>query len=169
MKKLSLLVWVNVLVTLGAFNWIIQQKEELWENGRVVLLEIGPKDPLSLMQGAYMALFYKISNDIQKQVEESEREGIAVVGLDGDSVGTFRRRYKEGEPLAEHEQLLHYKVRSGGWNRVRVAAESFFFQAEFAKEYERAKFAELRVSADGHTLLVALRDEERRLIDPQKE
>ena len=102
-------------------------------------------------------------------MEESERDGIAVLGLDGNSVGTFRRRYKEGETLAEDEQLLRYKVRSGGWNRVRVAAESFFFQAEFAKEYERARFVELRMDTEGHTLLVALRDNKHKLINPQKE
>jgi len=172
MNKVSLLCWGNLLLVLGALNWIIQDKEGLLENGRVVLLEVGRYDPRSLMQGDYMQLNYMISRVIQthlqKQDESEPEDGVVVLALDKDSVGTFRRFHTHGESLAEDEQLLRYKVRRGHWNQVRVAAETFFFQEGMAAEYANARFAELRVDAQGNTLLVALRDQDRKVIGGQK-
>ncbi|MHC4513118.1 MAG: GDYXXLXY domain-containing protein [Planctomycetota bacterium] len=163
MKKLNLLVWGNLVLVLGAASWIIQQKEDLLENGRLVLLEVGRYDPRSLMQGDYMQLRYEISRTIGNKLPEGRQpDGVVVLAVDENDIGTFRRFY-EGEALAADEQLLRYKVRHGHWNRVRVAAESYFFQEGTAAEYERAaRYVELRVDAEGRTLLVALRDEKRR-------
>lgn len=169
MKKLNLLLWGNLVLVLGAANWIVQDKEGLLENGRVVLLRVEKYDPTSFLQGHYMALQYPICEDIQKHLgKQPERDGAVVLALDEDSVGTFRRIYKEGEALGQDEQLLRYKVR-WRWNRMKVAAESFFFEDGLEKEFERARFAELRVDAEGHTLLVALRDKDRKVIGKQKE
>jgi uncharacterized membrane-anchored protein len=169
MKALNLLVWGNLVLILGVANWIIQQKEDLLENGRVVLLEAGKYDPVSLMQGHYMQLNYPICQTIQAKLGDGPQpDGTVVLALDENSVGTFRRVHK-GEALAADEQLLRYKVRWGRWNRVRVAAESFMLQEGMAQEYDRAKFAELRVDAQGHTLLVALLDADRKRIGAGKQ
>ncbi len=166
MNKHTLLLWGNLVLVLGVVNWITQDKEDLLANGRVLLLQAGRYDPRSSMQGDYMQLNYPICQTIDKQLGENpELDGVVVLALDKNSVGTFRRLYKEGEALAENEQLLHYKVRRGRWNRVRVAAETFFFQEGKADDYSRAQFAELRVDAQGHTLLVALRDGDHKVID----
>ncbi|RJQ16280.1 MAG: hypothetical protein C4560_09865 [Nitrospiraceae bacterium] len=41
---------------------------------------------------------------------------------------------------------------------VRLGAESFFFQEGHAEYYSTAKYGELRVSNDGDSVLVGLRD-----------
>ncbi len=169
MKTLNLLVWGNLVLILGMANWIIQQKEDLLQNGRVVLLEIGKYDPPSLMQGHYMQLNYPICRTIQAKLGDGPQpDGTVVLALDENSVGTFRRVHK-GEALAPGEQLLRYKVRWGRQTRVRVAAESFMFQEGMAQDYDRAEFAELRVDAQGHTLLVALLDKDREQIGAEKQ
>lgn len=169
MNKLNLLLGGNLVLVLGISNWIVQQKEGLLENGRVVLLSVERTDSVSLMQGRYVDLHYPICEIIHDQLEEDpERDGALVLALDKHSVGTFRRLHKEGETLALEEQLLRYKVRGQG-NRIRVAAGSFFFQEGMQKEYERARFAELRVDAEGNTLLVALRDQDYKVIGGQRE
>jgi len=169
MNKLNLLLGGNLVLVLGVVNWITQDKEDLLQNGRVVLLEVGKYDPRSLMQGDYMALRYLISRTILQRLGEApETDGAVVLALDPNGVGTFRRIYQEARALAENEQLLRYKVRWGRRERVRVAAETFFFQEGMAAEFERARYAELRVDAQGRTLLVALRDEDRKVIGERK-
>ena len=169
MNKLNLLLWGNLVLVLGAVNWITQEKEHLLANGRMVLLEVQKYDPPSLMQGVYMQLRYALSQTITDNLREagsleddSPREGVVVLSLDENSVGTFRRFHKEDEALSDDEQLLRYKVR-GGWD-VRVAAESYLFQQGLEEEHNRARYAELRIDAQGHTLLVALRDKDRKLL-----
>ena len=75
--------------------------------------------------------------------------------LDENGVGRFVRHDAPGTPLAPGELLLRYKVRQG---RVRLGAEAFFFQEGHAERYEQAKYGELRVTGDGSSVLVGLRD-----------
>ena len=158
------LLWVNLVAFLFAANWIILDKEDHLENGRMVLLEVTQFDPRSLMQGDYMALTYPICREIDAQLGVDARgEGKVVIRIDANQVGHFRRVHA-GEPLAEDEILLHYRIRWGRAKKVRVAAEQFFFQEGLAKEFELARYAELRVTPEGRTLLVALRDQQRQRI-----
>ena len=55
--------------------------------------------------------------------------------------------------------MLYYRRRGG---RIKIGTDAFFFQEGHAPRYERAKFGELRVDASGESLLIGLRDEERR-------
>ncbi|HLM42582.1 MAG TPA: GDYXXLXY domain-containing protein, partial [Myxococcaceae bacterium] len=68
------------------------------------------------------------------------------------------RRHTPDAPLAPGELLLGYKQREG---RVRLGAESFFFQEGHADHYAGAKYGELRVAEDGSSVLVGLRNAER--------
>jgi len=160
------LLALNTILFLGAANWIILDREDLRTHGRPVLLEIGCYDPRSLMQGDYMALRYAICGDIQQQLPQDARgEGLVVAGIDADGVGHFRRLHTGGQLTAD-ECLLRYKIRWGHRNRVRVAAESFFFSEGEGAEYERARYAELRIDAAGRTLLVTLCDADRARLGP---
>jgi uncharacterized membrane-anchored protein len=158
------LLLVNLLVVLGTANWIIFKKEDHRANGRLVLLEVTKYDPRSLMQGDYMALTYPIAAAIRSSLATTDRgEGLAVVAIDRNDVGSFRRIH-DGSTLATDEHLLQYRIREGSNSRVRVAATEFFFQEGLAEEFERARYAELRVDESGRTLLVALRDTQRKRI-----
>ena len=57
MKKQSrILIITNLLLLLGYLNWSIYQKEQTLRDGQLVLFELAPVDPRSLMQGDYMSL-----------------------------------------------------------------------------------------------------------------
>jgi uncharacterized membrane-anchored protein len=141
---------------------LVVRKEQVLAHGTPVLLELAPVDPRSLMQGDYMVLDYAVSRQVAQAGEtpdEAPRDGRLVLRLDEQGVGRFVREERPGTPLAPGELLLRYKARKG---RVRLGAESFFFQEGHADRYAGAKYGELRVSGDGSSVLVGLRDAERR-------
>jgi uncharacterized membrane-anchored protein len=143
------------ILILAAVNWTIYARERHLAEGRVVLLELAPVDPRSLMQGDYMALRFQIENNIydgRAQVDD----GRVVVRLDERGVGRFVRR-DDGTALAEREVALHYRVRAG---RVKFATNAFFFEEGRAADYARARFGEFRVAASGDLLLTGMRGRE---------
>lgn len=133
-------------------NCQIARKELLIRNGRTVLLPLAPVDPRSLMQGDYMILNYKVTNDLWRA--RATDDGRMVLCVDERGVGAFVRLH-DGHALRANEQLLRYRIRR---HRARVGAEAFFFQEGHAKHYEGAAFGELRVSPAGESVLVGLRD-----------
>ena len=151
------------LAVLGMANWTIYSRERLLTEGRVVLLELAPVDPRSLMQGGYMALRFKaevvaFGRGRVKDVED----GRIVVKLDPRGVGEFVRR-DAGEPLAGDEVALRYRVRDG---MVKFATNAFFFHEGHAKVYERARYGEMRVAPTGELLLTGLRAENLERLGP---
>ena len=76
-------VAAGILVLL-AVNWNIMQREHLLNDGKLVLLELAPVDPRSLMQGDYMALRFKITD----QAFPNSRWGLSN-GLRSDSESNF--------------------------------------------------------------------------------
>ena len=151
------LLFAGLALVLGVSNWAIWRKERVLTNGDVVLLELAPVDPRSLIQGDYMRLDYALTRGIAQQAGWSY-DGAVVVRLDGDGVATFVRRHEGGAPLASDERLLRYRKRG---NRVRVATDAYFFQEGSARKYTSARYGELRVDDDGSSVLVGLRDSSR--------
>ncbi|TAK82872.1 MAG: hypothetical protein EPO20_19265 [Betaproteobacteria bacterium] len=143
------------LVFLVAVNWDIWSRERLLAEGRVVLLELAPVDPRSLMQGDYMALRFKVTDDAFGRVPKQSEDGRIVVKLDERGVGAFARR-DDGSPLAASEAALRYRVRDG---KVKFATNAFFFQEGTGAAYRDARYGELRVAEDGELLLTGLRND----------
>lgn len=79
-----------------------------------------------------------------------------VIELDDRGAGKFLRLHK-GEALNAKEQLLRFHHAG---RRVAIGAESYFFQERTGDSYAEAKYGELKVSASGTPLLVALCDGE---------
>ncbi|HSE01127.1 MAG TPA: GDYXXLXY domain-containing protein [Burkholderiales bacterium] len=153
------------LAVLGAVNWGIHGREQLLAEGRVVLLELAPVDPRSLMQGDYMALRFKIADDAFGRGRSKESEdGRVVVKLDPRNVATYVRR-DDGNALAEGEAVLRYRVRDG---EVKFATNAYFFQEGHARYYERARYGEFRVAPDGETILTAMRGEKLEILGPPR-
>jgi len=148
MKKWILLI--TLVFILAAVNTMIASKEKILRNGQSMLFRLDPVDPRSLFQGDYMALRYNIRR--QAPQADLKKKGFLVVRLDGDQVAQFVRVHKGG-PLAEGEHLLFYRKRQ----ELKLGAESFLFQESKAKEYGRARYAELKVAADGRSVLAGLR------------
>ncbi len=161
MKKYkSWLILLNLLFLLGFVNFSIIKKEQTLSSGRLVLLELAPVEPRSLMQGDYMDLRYKIaaeavSNGLIKQ-------GYCVVKLESTGVATFIRTQTNTQVNAG-EFLIKYKT-PDGW-MINIGAESFFFEEGQADKYSVAKYGGLRVDDAGNSVLVGMYDENLKKIE----
>lgn len=162
MKKYKwIIVLLNLVLLFIYFNHSIAKKEELLKDGQLVLLELAPVDPRSLMQGDYMALRYKISENID--FDNIPKRGYCVVVLDKDDRANKVRFQKGLTPLDKGEHLIEY-TSSDKWN-INIGAESFFFQEGQAERYEKAKYGGVKIDKDGNSLLVGLYDEQLRKIE----
>ena len=163
MNYRKLILWAVVLVGLLFVNYSIYGKEALIASGDPLYLELGPRDPRSLIQGDFMALRYRLVEDIE--TAEWPRRGQLVLQRDADGVGTFVRLHDGTAPLAENELLIGYHQSGRG---VSIGAESFFFQEGTAELYENALYGELRVDPSGGSVLVGLRDEGLKALGPSE-
>ena len=150
-------IFGGLLLVMAVLVGLVLRKESVLAHGTSVLLELAPVDPRSLMQGDYMVLDYAVSREALNDWHDGPKDGRLVLRLDEQGVGRFLRHEEPGVSLAPGELLLRFKVRG---HRVRLGAESFFFQEGLAERYDKAKYGELRVAADGSSVLVGLRDSE---------
>lgn len=154
------------LLVLVAVNWTIMQREQLLTDGKLVLLELAPVDPRSLMQGDYMALRFKITNDAfpnsrwglrSSLKDEAEPnfplDGHLVATLDAHGVGHFQRIARAGEVVKADEVLLRYRIRN---DQVKFATNGYFFEEGQAQAYEQARYGAFRVAANGDMILTAM-------------
>ena len=145
------------LAILALVNVSIYSRERLLNEGSVVILQLAPIDPRSLMQGDYMALRFQVGNDIRARVaKDSPHDGYAVMTLDNRRVATFAR-IDNGSPLAANEARMRYRMRE---TQIKFATNAFFFQEGDARLYSAARYGEFRVDNDGESILTALRDEQ---------
>ena len=162
MKKYKwIIIIVNLIILLGLFNNSILQKEELLSNGQLILLELAPVDPRSLMQGDYMRLRYAISENIN--YDSISKRGFCVVKLEENGIAKKVRIQDDRTPINEKEYLIEYT--SKGWRGINIGAESFFFQEGEAEKYENAKYGGIKVDSQGNSLLIGLYDENQKKIE----
>ncbi|RYZ39521.1 MAG: hypothetical protein EOO71_19835 [Myxococcaceae bacterium] len=173
--KRGAVIFGGLALVLGALAVLVVQKETVLARGRPVLLRLAPVDPRSLIQGDYMVLDYAISqtwreggvvrlgDDTVVRTDENDRstevpreDGNVVLRLDEHGVGQFVRYETPGTALAPDELRLRFRIRN---SRMRLGAEAFFFQEGHADRYARARYGELRVTDNGTSVLVGLRDE----------
>jgi uncharacterized membrane-anchored protein len=156
--------WIVVLAGAGlllGINLVIAARERLLDEGRVVLLELTPVDPRSLMQGDYMALRFKVVRDaFQPAPAEVVADGRIVLGLDARGVATFRR-FDNGAGPAADEVAFRYRIRHG---TPKLGTNAFFFEEGRVGDYAKARYGEFRVAPNGEAILTALRDEALRVL-----
>lgn len=151
-QVVALLAGVLILCVV---NVTIVQREQLLQEGRVVLLELAPVDPRSLMQGDYMALRFQIANAVLNQSQNSASEdGYLLASVDQHGVAQFKRRLQQREQVGGDEVLLRYRVRN---HVAKFATNAYFFQEGKAQLYEKARYGEFRVASNGEMLLTGLR------------
>ncbi len=162
MKKYKwIIILLNLILVLGLFNHSIIKKEELLSDGQLILLELAPVDPRSLMQGDYMSLRYAISDDIN--FDSIAKRGFVVVKLEKNGIAKRVRIQEHKTPINDNEFLINYTSR--GWGDINIGAQSYFFQEGDANKYENAKYGGIKVDNQGHSLLVGLYDETRHKIE----
>jgi uncharacterized membrane-anchored protein len=160
----TLLLLGGLALVLVIANRDILAKRQIIAEGRLVLLEIQPVDPRSLLQGDYMALWYSERLMPREDVAAAlPHSGTAIVALDPDGVARFLRIDDES-PLAAGEQRLRFKHARGS-GTLQYGADAFFFQEGDAALYNNAKYGVLRVDADGNSVLVGLADASRNMLN----
>jgi uncharacterized membrane-anchored protein len=143
------------------FNNSILQKEELLTDGQLVLLELAPVDPRSLMQGDYMRLRYAISDNINS--DSISKRGFCVVKLEENGIAKKVRIQENKTPINNNEFLIEYTSKK--WRNINIGAESYFFQEGEADKYENAKYGGIKVDSQGNGLLIGLYDKNRKKIE----
>jgi uncharacterized membrane-anchored protein len=188
----SILLWGGLLLALAVANQGIVQRERILSDGRVLLLELAPVDPRSLMQGDYMSLQFAAAEDIRKalrpisktpltsnaatgggRVQDLPAEGIHHDGpeprIRKDGYAVFALdpegvgRFVRVQPAPRPIASGEIAVRYRQRNwELRIASNAWFFPEGQGERYAPAKYGELRVDADGKALLAALRGEDRK-------
>jgi uncharacterized membrane-anchored protein len=140
-------------LVLGAVNYSIAGKENVIRNGETVYLELAPVDPRSLMQGDYMALRFRLAEELEAARDDASapaRERRAPLDLDARRVATLAAGAGEVE--------IAFKIRQG---RVWLGTNAYFFAEGSAERYARARYGVFRLRrADGDAVLVGLADED---------
>ena len=149
---------VGVLVVLGFVNSAILGKERIIHDGEAIYLDLGPRDPRSMMQGDDMALRLPLAERIRATwtsmpAASRPREGehrVVRIRLDERRVATLA----EGD--AAGTLPLRYRVRKdAAW----IGTNAFFFQEGDDPVYAPARFGEFRLDREtGEAVLVGLRD-----------
>lgn len=148
------IVLLGVLI-LALVNFNIYQREQLVTHGNIVLLELAPVDPRSLMQGDYMALRFAVATDARGSIKEAKASnGHLILTVDEQSIGRFAR-IDDGSALKTDEVKMLYRQRG---RRIKFATNAFFFQEGKAALYAAARYGEFRVDASGDSILVAMKD-----------
>jgi uncharacterized membrane-anchored protein len=148
------------VVLLAAVNWGILARERLLAEGRVVLLELAPVDPRSMMQGDYMALRFKVAIDAFGRSPlrpGGSTDGNLIVAVDDRGVGTYVR-VDDGAGLAAGEVRIRYRMRNGA---TKIATNAYFFPEGRGSDYAKARYGAFRVAPDGEAILTRLHDEAR--------
>lgn len=165
----------SLIIILALVNWSIAGKEKHLAEGKTVYLELAPVDPRSLMQGDYMALRFRLANEVYTSLPKTKDrrrwrhdvaayDGFVVTSLDERNIGTFKSLYKD-QPLSDNEILLRYRVRNGA---VKFAANAYFFQEGHGKYYQPARYGQFRVDDKGELLLVAMYDKDLNKLEPSE-
>lgn len=183
----KIIVLATIVLFLAGFAWSVRAKEDQLKNGDALIVRLAPRDPRAFLLGDYMALNYALNREVDTALDlraggEGEdsplnwpwrmekvalklpRDGVAIVRLDADKVASFVR-LDDGKPLRDDEHRLYFRVRQSS---AKIAAPAFYFQEGYAKDFDLAKFGELRVDAGGKSLLVHLLDDKLQRIQPKK-
>ncbi len=154
MTRSRLLLALGALLVLGAVNYSIVAKESIKANGETIYLDLAPLDPRSLVQGDYMALRFRLAQEIERSFARGVKplEGekrLAPIKLDERRVASLAEA--GGVPLQ-----VRYRIRNGA---VWLGTNAFFFEEGAQARYAKARYGEFRLdAASGEAVLVGLRD-----------
>ena len=142
---LRALIAAAILLVLVAVNAAIVAKERIKTHGEIILLELAPVDPRSLMQGDYMALRFELAQQIS-----AEAGGLAPLQLDEHRVARF-----DSSPQ-DAKLHIRYRVRNG---QIWLGTNAYFFEEGSAERFNGARYGEFRLDPDtGEAVLTGLRD-----------
>jgi uncharacterized membrane-anchored protein len=148
-------ILVGLILVLGAVNYSIYGKERIIADGQMIFLELAPVDPRSLMQGDYMALRFRVADEIERARESGafgSARRTAPLTLDERGVAAF------GASGEQASLWIRFRIRN---DRVWLGTNAYFFEEGSAQRFVDAKFGAFKVDrASGEAVLVALQGED---------
>ncbi|HMN21935.1 MAG TPA: GDYXXLXY domain-containing protein [Ottowia sp.] len=159
----------GLLLALGIVQWDVQGKEQVLAHGQRVYVALAPVDPRSILQGDYMALNFRLSPEIQEQLEARRRAGQSgpwqvLARLDAQGIATAERLARAGESAGPDQVLLPLRRLKHGWTLV---TDAYHFPEGQEPRFRAARYGEFRVLPGGRALLAGLADAELHPIEPQ--
>ena len=154
---LRLGVAAALVLVVGLTGHAVIDRERVLDEGHVVLFELAPVDPRSLMQGDYMALRFAIDDALPRRAgaPAAPLPRYAYVDVAADGRASLAG-VGEDLPAPSSSVVVRIRMRDGA---PSVGPNAFFFQEGQAAVFEDARWGEFRVAADGTALLTHLRDE----------
>ena len=159
MTATRILIAIGAVIVLGAIDASILAKERIKRDGEVVLLDLGPRDPRSLVQGDYMALRLPLVQEIEASIA---LKGPSADDTRDGEVGFARITLNERRvaSLAKADApaglRIRYRIRKGS---VWLGTNAFFFEEGSEARYAPARYGEFRLDPEsGEAVLVGLRD-----------
>ncbi|MDG2940121.1 GDYXXLXY domain-containing protein [Bisgaard Taxon 10/6] len=156
-------ILVGITALLAVFNQKIHAYENIFINGKSVILNLAPTDPRSLMQGDYMILDYALVSDIRRgldysQIEYSKR--YVLVKKDERGVANFCRLESDIPTSFDGcEPEVYLPVKIFNYWEIKFPTQDFFFPEGQGEHFSQAQYAEYRFK-DGKALLYRLLDKD---------
>jgi uncharacterized membrane-anchored protein len=150
MKRPALFLALAAAFAIVPALWAVWDHEITLAEGKIVLLELAPVDPRSLMQGDYMALRFAIDRELGDDAD------YAWLALDPAGRATLQQT---GNALPPSEGLLAMRIRKHQ-GEPTIGPNAFFFQEGQGERFNAAQWGEFRVVSNGKALLTHLRNAE---------
>lgn len=159
-RPARLLLAASLLLVLAATAVVVRGYERTLGEGRIILAELAPVDPRSLMQGDYMALRFSIDGELASRVADAGTARLPrYAWLSMDSAGRASLDSVADSLPPRDDARVAVRIRGRG-GQSSIGPNAFFFQEGTAELYEAARWGEFRVDSRGRALLTHLRDEE---------
>ena len=142
------LTLLGIVLVLAGVNGRVYQKEQIIRTGETIYLALAPVDPRSLMQGDYMALRFRLAEEIEGWRAAQPRARRAPLSVDARGVASLG-------PAGGGPEIA-FRIRNG---QVWLGTNAYFFAEGTAGRYTAAEFGEFRIDRrSGEAVLVGLRD-----------
>lgn len=155
MSATRTLIALGALLVFAAVNYSIYAKERIIASGDTIYLELAPVDPRSLMQGDYMALRFRLAEQIDAARDSGSldrKARTAALSVDERGVATLAQN-PGPSPL-----FIRFRVRE---RQIWLGTNAYFFEEGTADRFASARFGEFKVDrGSGEAVLVGLRGEE---------
>ena len=162
-NKNKWLAAATVFIAIIAINININKKEDLIGNGDVLLFELAPVDPRSIMQGDYMRLRFDLARKIHDKLSVKNgnnsipiHQGFVVIEKGDNQVVSLVDLFNN-KKLKENQYMVPYKMRK---NQVIFTTDAFYFQEGKASHYQKARYGQFRMSKSGEMILVNMVDKD---------
>ena len=150
-----------ILLILGAAGRAIWQFEQTLQHGQLLVLELAPVDPRSIMQGDFMALAFKLD---QQLPDDALQHRFAILQKDSNNIASL---HSVSQQLPDDATLIAVRIRQAH-SRATLGPNGFFFTEGRAQQFEPARDGQFRVDNNGKALLTALLDENLQLLGENK-